>query len=213
MKVNLLQPERPPPSPEIHAFVAVHYDDDLLDEVAALAERLRGDARLSGATWYDPNFYRSTIQFFLRTTEAQRARLLAFVDELAAMVSSSSSGPALVRPARVNGLISAAEALVVVLDVEDVPPGTVLTALRARAEAEHIAFGHAPSTLLRPLSLLLARVRSPVDVSDLAGEAASLPTGRLTAISLYVSSAVQIGDVHNRYDRVMTVPLSPDVEP
>jgi 2'-5' RNA ligase len=84
VRVNLLRPERKPPEPRVHAFLGVHYDEEFLDEVAALVERLRGDPRLSDAKWVSPSHLRTTIKFFLATTEAQRQALLAVVDELAA---------------------------------------------------------------------------------------------------------------------------------
>jgi hypothetical protein len=127
VKVNLLRPELPAPRarPKVYAFVAVHFDGDLLDDVAALAERLRGDARLSGATWSEPHALRATLHFFLH---------------------------------------------VVVLDLEDVGAAPYLTALQARAEAEAVALGAEPSTLVRPLFLKLARASTPVDVSAFADE-------------------------------------------
>lgn len=205
MKVNLLRPPLPPRPPEIHAFVAVHYDDELLDEVAALAERLRGDPRLSGASWDDPSALRTTLHFFLRTTEARRARLHGLVEELAEMASSAAPW-ALVRPSRLHGLPTSERAHFLLLDVADVPPATCLAALRARTEVESVAFGSAPSTWAQPLVLRLARASVPVDISGLP-DAGILAPGRLTAISLYVSRAGQEGNVQNRYDRVMTAPL------
>lgn len=205
MKVNLLRPPLPPRPQGIHAFIAVHYDDELLDEVAALAERLRGDPRLSGVSWDDVSALRTTVHFFLRTTEAKRARLRGLVEELAEMASSAAPW-ALVRPSRLHGLPTPERAHFVVLDVADVPPATCLAALRARAEAESVAFGSAPSTRAEPVVLRLARATSPVDLSGLT-DIGVLAPGRLSAISLYVSRAGQEGNVQNRYDRVMTAPL------
>lgn len=206
MRLNFLRPQRPPPPPKIHAFVAVHYDDEFLDEVAALAERLRGDPRLSAATWSRPRDLRTTIHFFLDTTEAKRARLPALVEELAAMASSAAP-PALVRASRLHGFPSPESASFVVLDVEDVGPVPCLSALQARAEAESVALGYEASTRVAAPFFKLARIGTPVDVSGLADQARTLAPGRLSAISLYVSSAIQNGDVHNRYDRVATAPL------
>lgn len=81
MRLNLLRPERKPPAPKVHAFLAVHYDEEFLDEVAALVERLRGDPRLSQAKWVSPSHLRTTINFFLATSEAQRDALLAAPSE------------------------------------------------------------------------------------------------------------------------------------
>ncbi len=206
MKVNLLQPERPPRPPEIHAFLAVDLDDELTDQVAALAERLRGDPRLSGATWGPPEAYQATLAFFLRTHEAQRQRLRAFVDELAA--SLTATGPsALVRVTRLHGLPTPDSANFLLLDLEDAGPEPYLSELVARAEVEHVAHGNAPTTRPFPTHLKLARMTPAVDVSELAGAARSLRPGRLVSLSLYVTSAVQDGEVHNRYDWVATAPL------
>jgi 2'-5' RNA ligase len=206
VRLNLLRPERPPPPPKVHAFLAVHYDEEFLDEVAALAERLRGDARLSAATWVPAHAVDTTIHFFLDTREAQRVRLTAFVDELAALASELPA-PLRVRASRLHGLPTADSAHFLVVDVEDDGPARTLTTLQARVEAEAVALGCKPQERPFATFLKLARVTPAVDVSGLAGAARSLPAARITAISLYASSPVQIGDVHNRYDCLATAEL------
>jgi 2'-5' RNA ligase len=209
VKVNLLRPDLPPRQPKVYAFVAVHFDDDLLDDVAALAERLRGDARLSGLTWSEPYALRATLHFFLNTTESIRARLAELVEELATTASSHVPAPR-VRASRLHGFPTAESAHFVVLDLEDVGSVPYLSALQARAEAEAVALGAQPSTRLMAPYLKLGRASTPIDVSPFHDEAKLLSPGRVSAISLYVSSAVQDADVHNRYDRVLTVPLRAD---
>jgi 2'-5' RNA ligase len=213
VRLNLLRPERPPPPPKVHAFLAVHYDEEFLDEVAALAERLRGDPRLSDAIWVSPSGLDTTIHFFLDTSEAQRRTLVALVEELAASAAAAGTATsALVRATKLHGLPSSDSAHFLILDVEAVEdveggPGSLLGTLQARVEAASIALGYAPSRRPFPTHVKLARVTPAVAVSDHAEAARSLPRGRLTAISLHVSSPNQVGDVQNRYDVIASAPF------
>jgi 2'-5' RNA ligase len=200
VRLNLLRPERKPPKPKVHAFLAVHYDEEFLDEVAALVQRLRGDPRLSDAKWVNPSHLQTTIKFFLDTSEAQRDALLAVVAELAAAGAASPALFARIRPSTLRGLPSAEKAHFLVVDIEDLPPGSLLGTLQARAEAAAVSLGYAPSTQPFPPQVKLARLTPAVDVSHLGDAARSLRPGRLTAISLHASSPDQIGDVQNRYE-------------
>ena len=65
-----------------------------------------------------------------------------------------------------------------------------------RAEAVAVALGFAGESRLYHAHLTLARMRKPVDVSSLAGEAATLPPGHVTAITLYASRSGPEGAVY-----------------
>ena len=139
----------------------------------------------------------TTLRFFGDTSDAQRAALTALVAELGKETSGWS-----VRATAVHGFPDPSRAHVLVLDVADdvvdggahAPP--TLPRLAARAEAAAIALGFARE--LRPYHghLTLARMRKEVDVSSFAAEAASLPTGLVTAITLYASRSGPSGAVY-----------------
>ena len=170
-------------------FLAVDFDGAFLDEVAALASRLRGDPRLSTARWAKPETLHTTLRFFGDTSDAQQRALGDLVVELA-----SSAKPLSVRAPWVHGFPAAARANVLVIDVADAD--SKLAAMAIRAEAVAIALGFAGESRLYHAHLTLARMRKPVDVSSLAGEAATLPPGQVTAITLYASRSGPEGAVY-----------------
>ena len=135
----------------------------------------------------------TTLRFFGDTSDAQRDALTALVAELGKDTSGWS-----VRATAVHGFPDRSRAHVLVLDVVDgrahAPP--TLPGLAARAEATAVALGFARE--LRPYHghLTLARMRKVVDVSSFAAEAASLPTGLVTAITLYASRSGPSGAVY-----------------
>lgn len=96
----------------IRTFLAVDLDESFLDEVAALAGRLRGVPQLSAARWAARDTLHTTLRFFGDTTDAQVAALRALVKELAAGTRSFA-----VRAPWVHGFPARARAHVLVLDV------------------------------------------------------------------------------------------------
>ncbi|CAN5777545.1 hypothetical protein BH11MYX4_BH11MYX4_12180 [soil metagenome] len=95
-----------------------------------------------------------------------------------------------------HGFPDPARAHVLFLDVVDMGQEPVLAALAARAEAAAIALGFARDARPYHGHLTLARMRKAVDVSPLSGEAASLPPGHVTAITLYASRTGPRGAVY-----------------
>jgi RNA 2',3'-cyclic 3'-phosphodiesterase len=176
----------------IRTFLAVDFDEAFLDEVAALAERLRGAPRLSAARWAARDTLHTTLRFFGDTSDAQVAALRTFVKEVAA-----GTGSFAVRAPWVHGFPARARAHVLVLDVA----AGELASLATRAEALAVRLGFAAETRPYHAHLTLARMRKPVDVSALAAEAASLPLGRVTAVTLYASSSSPDGAVYTALER------------
>lgn len=172
-------------------FLAVDFDGPFLDEVATLASRLRGEPRLSAARWAKPETLHTTLRFFGDTSDAQRRALCELVEELA-----RGASPLSVRARSVHGFPDRARAHVLVLDIADAEPEPMLAALAARAEAAAFALGFARDERPYHAHLTLARMRKPVDVSPLAGEAASLPPAHVTAITLYASRSGPNGAVY-----------------
>ena len=181
----------------IRTFLAVDFDDPFLDEVAALAERLRGAERLEAARWAGRETLHGTLRFFGDTDDGQVAALRTLVKELGAGASSFA-----VRAPSVHGFPKPARAHVLVLDLHDVDgEALTLTSLAARAEARAVSLGFAAESRRFHAHLTLARMRKAVDVSSLAGEAASLPLGRVTSITLYASSSSPNGAVYTPLER------------
>ena len=187
----------------IRTFLAVDFDDPFLDEVAALAERLRGAPRLSAARWAARSTLHTTLRFFGDTDDRQLVALRALVGELAATTSSFE-----VRASAVHGFPGRDRAHVLVLDVADALegsspslPGPILASLAARAESAAVSLGFAAESRPYHGHLTLARMRKAVDVSSFAGEAAALPLGHVTAITLYASSSSPNGAVYTPLER------------
>lgn len=187
----------------IRTFLAVDFDDGFLDEVAALAERLRAVPRLSAARWAARDTLHTTLRFFGDTDDRQLVALRALVHELAAGVTSLP-----VRAPSVHGFPDPARAHVLVLDIRDgeteaatAAPTVTLGSLAARAEATAVSLAFARESRLYHAHLTLARMRKVVDVTSLAVEAASLPAGRATAITLYASSSSPNGAVYTPLER------------
>ena len=178
----------------IRTFLAVDFDDPFLDEVAALAQRLRGDPRLSAARWAARETLHTTVRFLGDTSDAQVATLRRFVKELADETASFA-----VRAPWVHGFPARARAHVLVLDVA----AGELASLATRAEALAVSLGFAAESRPYHAHLTLARMRKTVDVSSLAAEAASLPLGRVTAITLYASSSSPSGAVYTPLERAV----------
>jgi 2'-5' RNA ligase len=177
----------------IRTFLAVDFDGEFLDEVAALAERLRGAPRLSAARWAARETLHATLRFFGDTDDRQLVALRALVKSLAEEATSFA-----VRAPEVHGFPDRARAHVLVLDVLG---DATLASLARRAEAAAVSLGFAAESRPYHAHLTLARMRKAVDVSSLAGEAASLPPGRVTAITLYASSSSPNGAVYTPLER------------
>jgi 2'-5' RNA ligase len=177
----------------IRTFLAVDFDAAFLDEVAALAERLRSEPRLSAARWAPRETLHATLRFFGDTSDAQVAALRTFVKELAAGTASFAA-----RAPWVHGFPARARAHVLVLDIA----AGELASLATRAEALAVSLGFAAESRPYHAHLTLARMRKEVDVSSFAAEAASLPSGRVTAITLYASSSSPSGAVYTPLERV-----------
>jgi RNA 2',3'-cyclic 3'-phosphodiesterase len=173
-----------------------------LDEVAALAERLRGAPRLSRARWAAPATLHVTLRFFGETSDVQLAALRPLVVELAARVSR----PLRVRAPSVSGFPSPSRAHVLITEVED--DGT-LAELAARAEELAVALGFGPETRAYHPHLTLARMRQAVDVVELAGEGAALPSARVTAVTLYESKTGPAGPVYAPLERAALAAADP----
>jgi 2'-5' RNA ligase len=186
----------------IRTFLAVDFDDGFLDEVAALADRLRAVPRLSAARWAARETLHTTARFFGDTDDRQLAALRALVHELAANVTALP-----VRAPSVHGFPERARAHVLVLDIADFldeaagAPGATLASLAARAEARAVSLGFAAESRPYHAHLTLARMRKAVDVTSLTVEAALLPPGRATAITLYASSSSPNGAVYTPLER------------
>jgi 2'-5' RNA ligase len=176
----------------IRTFLAVDFDGPFLDEVAALADGLRGAPRLSAARWAARDTLHTTLRFFGDTDDRQLAALRTFVNELAAGTASFA-----VRTPWVHGFPARARANVLVLDVA----AGELASLATRAEARAVSLGFAAESRPYHAHLTLARMRKEVDVSSLAAEAASLPLGHVTAITLYASSSSPDGVVYRPLER------------
>jgi 2'-5' RNA ligase len=144
---------------------------------------------LSTARWAKPETLHTTLRFFGDTSDAQQGALRALARELAAGAS-----PLLVSAPLVHGFPEPSRAHVLVLDIVDAE-GT-LARLAARAEAAAVTLGFAREDRAFHAHLTLARMRRPVDVSALAPEAATLPQGRATAITLYASRSGPSGSVY-----------------
>jgi 2'-5' RNA ligase len=145
----------------------------------------------------------TTLRFFGDTSDSQRDALTALVAELAQGVSPWS-----VRATAVHGFPEPSKAHVLVLDVVDADPDAVptLVGLAARAEAAAVALGFARE--LRPYHahLTLARMRKEVDVSSFAAEAAELPPGLVTSITLYASRSGPSGAIYTPLARAALPP-------
>jgi 2'-5' RNA ligase len=72
----------------IRTFLAVDFDDAFLDEVAALADRLRAGPRLSAARWAARETLHTTLRYFGDTDDRQLVAMRALVHELATGVTS-----------------------------------------------------------------------------------------------------------------------------
>jgi 2'-5' RNA ligase len=140
---------------------------------------------LSSARWAKRDTLHTTLRFFGDTSDVQQTALRALVEELA---------PLSVRAPWVHGFPAAARANVLVLDVADTD--SKLAAMAIRAEAEAVALGFPGEARLYHAHLTLARMRKPVDVSSLAGETATLPSGHVTALTLYASRSGPSGAVY-----------------
>lgn len=182
----------------IRTFLAVDFDDPFLDEVAALAERLRGAPRLSSARWAARATLHTTLRFFGDTDDRQLAALRVLVHELAAGAPSFE-----VRAPSVHGFPQRDRAHVLVLDIDDVPDASLpkLSLFASRAEAAARSLGFAAESRPYHGHLTLARMRKAVDVSSLAGEAAALPPGHVTSVTLYASSSSPNGAVYTPLER------------
>jgi 2'-5' RNA ligase len=188
----------------IRTFLAVDYEASFLDEVAQLAERLRSDPRLSAARWAPHDSLHTTLRFFGDSSDAHVATMRQLVQELATSPPISSAD-SVVRVPAVHGFPERQRAHVLVLDVEDAGAGPFLGLLAARAETAAVALGFAAESRPYHAHLTLARMRRAVDVSSLAEQAAALPSGRATAITLYASSSSPNGAV---YTRIASAPLA-----
>lgn len=179
----------------VRTFLAVDLDGPFLEEVAALVHRLRGASRPSGARWVAPDTMHVTLRFFGDTNEAQLASLRAVVGEL-----GQGARSVVLRAASVSGFPARDRAHVLILDVDD--DDGLLASLAARAEAAATALGFVPEKRAYHPHLTLARMRKAADVASLAGEAASLPAGRVTALTLYASTTSATGPVYSPLERV-----------
>jgi 2'-5' RNA ligase len=137
-----------------------------------------------------------TLRFFGQADEAQVEALRALTLELGAMAMAGTGVD--VRASAVTGFPSAKRAHVLVVELVD--DGT-LASLAARSEAAAVALGFAPERRAYDAHLTLARMRMAADVSSLAGEAATLPAGRVTAITLYASTTTPTGPVYVPLER------------
>ena len=188
----------------IRTFLAVDFDDGFLDEVAALAERLRGDQRLSAARWAARATLHTTLRFFGDTDDRQLAALRVLVKEVSAGAAAFA-----VRATEVHGFPQRKSAHVLVLDIADTAvtalgtPRSELGSMASRVEATAVKLGFAAEDRPYHAHLTLARMRKPVDVSPLAAEAASLPLGRATAVTLYASSSSPNGAVYTVLERAV----------
>lgn len=144
---------------------------------------------MSSARWAKRETLHTTLRFFGDTSDTQLTALRGLVDELA-----RSASPISVRAPWVHGFPAAARANVLVLDVADAD--SRLAAMAIRAEAAAVELGFPAEARLYHAHLTLARMRKPVDVSSLAGEAAALPSGHVTAITLYASRSGPTGAVY-----------------
>ena len=176
----------------IRTFLAVDFDAPFLDEVSALAGRLRGAPQLSAARWAARDTLHTTVRFFGDTDDDQLAALRALVKELAAGTPSFA-----VRAPWVHGFPARARAHVLVLDIA----AGELASLATRAEATAVSLGFAAESRPYHAHLTLARMRKAVDVSPLAAEAASLPAGHVTAVTLYASASSPNGAVYTALER------------
>lgn len=151
---------------------------------------------MSNARWAAHATLHVTLRFFGATTDEQLEALRPLVTELG-RAASASCGP--VRAPAVTGFPTPRRAHVLVTDIVD---GGALAALAARAEEVAVTLGFAPESRAYRPHLTLARMRRPVDVVDLAGEAASLPAGRVIAVTLYGSTTAATGPVYTPLERV-----------
>ncbi len=188
----------------IRTFLAVDFDDGFLDEVAALAERLRGGPRLSAARWAARETLHTTLRFFGDTDDRQLAALRVLVKDLSAGTAAFT-----VRATEVHGFPQRKSAHVLVLDIADTAvtalgtPRSELGSMASRAEATAVRLGFAAEDRPYHAHLTLARMRKPVDVSPLAVEAASVPPGRAIAVTLYASSSSPNGAVYTVLERAV----------
>ena len=188
----------------IRTFLAVDFDDAFLDEVAALAERLRGVPRLSAARWAARTTLHATLRFFGDTDDRQLEALRVLVKDLSAGTAAFT-----VRATEVHGFPQRKSANVLVLDLADTAvteigtPRSELGSMASRAEVTAVRLGFAAEDRPYHAHLTLARMRKPVDVSSLANDAATLPLGRVTAITLYASSSSPNGAVYTPLERAL----------
>lgn len=148
---------------------------------------------MSNARWAKPDTFHTTLRFFGDTSDAQTAALSKLVAELAAGASAS---PLTVRATAVHGFPQPSSAHVLVLDVEDTDPVSRLAALAARTEEVAVGLGFAREVRPYHAHLTLARTRKATDVSSFAAEAATLPSGLVTGITLYASRTGPSGAVY-----------------
>lgn len=170
----------------LRTFLAADLDSQFLDEVAALALRLRGVSRLSGARFVARDAMHVTLRFFGNTDDDQVEALRALVPSLRVQ------GP--VRARSLTGFPDPRRARVVVVELDD---GGVLGVRAREAEAAAVRLGFAPETRAYSPHLTLARLRgAPADVRALATEVATLPEGRIVGVTLYASTTAPTGPIY-----------------
>jgi len=176
----------------IRTFLAVDLDGELLDEVAALASRLRGGAVLSGpgVRWVDRSAMHVTLRFFGSTTDEQLVTQRALVSELAVPAAPTER---VVRAASLTGFPDAHRARIVVVELA---AGSLLDSLAQRAESAARAMGfEAESRAYRP-HLTLARSKAPRDITALSAAPLRLPAGRIESLTLYGSETGPKGPIY-----------------
>jgi 2'-5' RNA ligase len=181
----------------LRAFVALDLQATFLDHVAALAERLRGDARLRDARWVTREQMHLTLRF-LGNIENTAA------DAFGAMIAQSADARAIELEAA--GLLvfpDPRRARVLTIAIRE-HTGRLVN-LAARCDALAIQLGLEPSEVPYQPHLTLARFARPRDLRALVAEVGFSHAGAATALTLYRSDTRREGPV---YTSVSSLPLS-----
>ena len=168
----------------IRTFLALDLDERFLDDVASLADRLRGRSRLSTAakvSWTRRETMHVTVRFFGDTDEALVPQLQHAVRALAA-----GRGELRVRARRLGAFPDPRRTRVLVLAIEE--PRGVLEDVAKRAEALAVGLGFPPDEhgTYKP-HLTLARLRGGEDVRELVAATPVDIEGRVLSLTLYRS--------------------------
>jgi RNA 2',3'-cyclic 3'-phosphodiesterase len=179
----------------IRTFLAVDLDDAFLDGVAALQDRLRAASLFRSPRWVARTAMHVTLRFFGNVDEARIEALRPIVSELSELAAAKAT-TALARS--LIGFPHARRARVLAIEIDT---RGLIESFAAHVEPRAVALGFEAETRAYIPHLTLARLGVPADVTSLASEVGAIPSGRVTAITLYASKTLPSGPVYTRLER------------